>query len=142
MCPCGHLLGLQYVPKSITKNHLQGTRHAMYLMGADQFVYNRYTQLRALLTRKCQSLAKQRPGDRNWQIVNEDVGRLVRELLDIIDRYLPEHSEYGEIRARVAACHRLWPPPPPIAAAPRPGQPAIEGAEAPRGQSHAATPPG
>ena len=139
MCPCGHLLGLQYVPKSITKNHLKGTRHAMYLMGADQFVYNRYTQLRGLLTRKCQSLAKQRPGDRNWQIVNEDVGRLVKELLDIVDRYLPEHPEYGEIRARVAARHRAWPPPQATtAAAPRPEQPADQ-TDAPH--SHVVKPP-
>jgi hypothetical protein len=140
MCPCGHLLGLQYAPKSITKNHLKWTRHAMYLMGADQFVYNRYTQLRGLLTRKCQSLAKQRPGDRNWQIVNEDVGRLVKELLDIVDRYLPEHPEYGEIRARVAACHRAWPPPQATAAAaPRPEQPA-DRTDAPH--SHVVEPPG
>jgi len=102
-CECGCIFATK--SKSAHQNHLKGTRHCIYLNGGDDDVYFRYTALRSALNQKCLRRSKNGIHDYNWTCLNKEVNDIVKELQEILNRYLLNFRKYNELHISFNNCY-------------------------------------
>ena len=102
-CPCGFVFGKHI--KRTTLNHLRGLRHIMYMNGATEDHYKRYISAQGLLRQKCRGRSTNGVGDHNWNCYNYEIQGIVKELVNILDKYLHNHPKYKEMKDVIEACY-------------------------------------
>ena len=77
----------------------------MYLNGGTEDHYKRYISAQGLLRQKCRGRSTNRVGDHNWNFYNYEIQGIVKELVEILDKYLHTHPKYKDMKDVIEACY-------------------------------------